>query len=55
MSLRRQRRLAKYERELLKCGDELNGLGRFVKAQIVAFRKILKKYKVGSGAVHHAN
>jgi hypothetical protein len=46
MSLRRQRQFAKYERELLRCGDDLQALGRFVNAQLMAFRKITKKYKV---------
>jgi hypothetical protein len=46
MSLKRQRRFAKYERELLRCGEEILALSRFSNAQVVAFRKILKKYKV---------
>lgn len=46
LSLKRQRRFAKYERELLRCGEELLALSRFANAQVVAFRKILKKYKV---------
>lgn len=46
ISLKRQRRFAKYERELLRCGEEIHGLSRFANAQVVAFRKILKKYKV---------
>lgn len=46
LSLKRQRRFAKYERELLRCGKELQALSRFTSAQIIAFRKILKKYKV---------
>lgn len=45
-ALKRQRRLAKYERELRRCEDDVHALERFAKAQIVAFRKILKKYKV---------
>lgn len=44
--LKRQRRVAKYERELLRVGDDIQALSRFASAQIVAFRKIVKKYKV---------
>jgi hypothetical protein len=46
MTLKRQRKLVKYEREVIRCGDEIQALQRFVNAQVVAFRKILKKYKV---------
>ncbi|KAG5999495.1 hypothetical protein E4U43_002044 [Claviceps pusilla] len=46
LSFKRQRRFAKYERELLRCGEETLALSRFANAQITAFRKILKKYKV---------
>lgn len=45
-SLKRQRRFAKYERELLDCGKDIHALSRFCRAQVTAFRKILKKYKV---------
>lgn len=45
-SIRYQRRFAKYERELLRCGGDTQALTRFVGAQGVAFRKIIKKYKV---------
>lgn len=48
--LRRQRRIAKYERELLRVGDEIQALIRFAHAQIVAFRKIVKKYKKWTGS-----
>ncbi|KAK8920877.1 hypothetical protein H634G_08776 [Metarhizium anisopliae BRIP 53293] len=51
ISLKRQRRFAKYERELLRCGEEIHGLSRFANAQVVAFRKILKKYKKWTGSV----
>ncbi|KAG5924421.1 hypothetical protein E4U42_004649 [Claviceps africana] len=51
LSLRRQRRFAKYERELLRCGEEILALSRFADAQITAFRKILKKYKKWTGSV----
>ncbi len=52
--MKRQRRFAKYERELLDCGDDMYALERFSKAQVTAFRKILKKYKkwTGSTALH---
>ncbi|KAK4229339.1 SPX domain-containing protein [Podospora fimiseda] len=49
-SLKRQRRFAKYEHELLRCGDDIRNLQRFVNAQIVAFRKILKKYRKWTGS-----
>lgn len=44
--LKRQRRVARYERELFQVGDEIQALSRFAQAQVVAFRKIIKKYKV---------
>lgn len=50
--MKRQRRFAKYERELLNCGDDIYALERFCKAQVTAFRKILKKYKVCT-TLHH--
>ncbi|KAK4089736.1 hypothetical protein PCL_05957 [Purpureocillium lilacinum] len=49
-SLKRQRRFAKYERELMRCGDDIQALSRFANAQIVAFRKILKKYRKWTGS-----
>ncbi|OAA42150.1 spx [Metarhizium rileyi] len=48
--LKRQRRFAKFERELLRCGEEIHALSRFANAQRVAFRKILKKYKKWTGS-----
>ncbi|KAI8267782.1 hypothetical protein K4K58_007165 [Colletotrichum sp. SAR11_239] len=45
VSLKRHRRFAKYERDLLRCGEDILALARFINAQIVAFRKITKKYK----------
>lgn len=45
-SLKEQRRFAKYERELLQCGDDIHHISRFANAQVIAFRKIVKKYKV---------
>ncbi len=47
-AFKRQRRFAKCERSVLQLHDEIKDLSRFVNAQIVAFRKILKKYKVSS-------
>ncbi|KAF7549945.1 hypothetical protein G7046_g8173 [Stylonectria norvegica] len=47
-SLKYQRRFAKYERELLRCGGDIQALSRFANAQVIAFRKIVKKYKVCS-------
>lgn len=46
MSRKRQRRFMRFEREALKCGDDVQDLQRFVNAQVMAFRKILKKYRV---------
>ena len=46
MLLRKHRKFVKYEKELLRLGDDINALQRFASAQVVAFRKILKKYKV---------
>lgn len=45
-SLKHHRKFAKYERDLLRCGDDIQNLIRFSNTQSVAFRKILKKYKV---------
>lgn len=45
-SLKRQRKFSKYERDLLRCEEEILALSRFIKAQAEAFRKITKKYKV---------
>ncbi|KAM3468983.1 hypothetical protein MY8738_010184 [Beauveria namnaoensis] len=50
LAMKRQRRFAKYERELLNCGDDIYALERFCKAQVTAFRKILKKYKKWTGS-----
>lgn len=50
MSLKRQRIFTKYEQDLLQCGDDIRSLRRFVNAQIVAFRKILKKYRKWTGS-----
>ncbi|GJC89139.1 SPX domain-containing protein [Colletotrichum tofieldiae] len=50
VSLKRHRRFAKYERDLLRCGEETLALARFINAQITAFRKITKKYKKWTGS-----
>ncbi|CAI6100128.1 unnamed protein product [Clonostachys chloroleuca] len=49
-SIKYHRRLIKYERELYQCGDDIHALSRFGNAQIVAFRKIIKKYKKWTGS-----
>ncbi|KAJ4302569.1 hypothetical protein N0V88_002719 [Collariella sp. IMI 366227] len=50
VSIKRQQRFAKYEEMLLQCGDDIKSLQRFVNAQNVAFRKILKKYRKWTGS-----
>ncbi|KAK4142081.1 SPX domain-containing protein [Dichotomopilus funicola] len=50
MPFKRQQRFAKYEQILLRCGDDIQSLQRFISAQAVAFRKILKKYKKWTGS-----
>ncbi|RYP74102.1 hypothetical protein DL770_007662 [Monosporascus sp. CRB-9-2] len=45
LTVKRQRRFAKYRQQLDECGNDIRALSRFVEAQIEAFRKILKKYK----------
>ncbi|KAK4447892.1 hypothetical protein QBC34DRAFT_449825 [Podospora aff. communis PSN243] len=50
MSLKRQQRFAKHENNLLQCRDDIQSLQRFVSAQVVAFRKILKKYRKWTGS-----
>ncbi|KAJ4423547.1 hypothetical protein N0V82_001713 [Gnomoniopsis sp. IMI 355080] len=42
---KRQRKFTRLEREVLQCGDDIQHLERFVNAQAIAFRKILKKYR----------
>ncbi|KAF5673306.1 hypothetical protein FHETE_3430 [Fusarium heterosporum] len=49
-AIKHQRRFAKYERELIRCGSDIHALERFVNAQTVAFRKIVKKYKKWTGS-----
>ncbi|KAI1637018.1 hypothetical protein F4809DRAFT_640947 [Biscogniauxia mediterranea] len=50
MSVKRQRRFAKYQWQVDECGRDIQALVRFVNAQIIAFRKILKKYKKWTGS-----
>ncbi|KAH8887741.1 SPX-domain-containing protein [Thozetella sp. PMI_491] len=50
VSPKRQRKFSKYETELLHCGDDIQALKRFINAQVVAFRKILKKYRKWTGS-----
>ena len=45
-TLKCQRKLVKYQGDVLRCGDDIHALSRFTNAQAEAFRKILKKYKV---------
>jgi heme/copper-type cytochrome/quinol oxidase subunit 4 len=49
-SPRIQRRYQKYRRDLEQCNDDIDALNRFVKAQVVGFRKILKKYRKWTGS-----
>ncbi|KAK4126705.1 SPX-domain-containing protein [Parathielavia appendiculata] len=50
ISLKKRQRFAKYEQTLLQCGNDIKSLERFVNAQVVAFRKILKKYRKWTGS-----
>ncbi|KAG8168487.1 hypothetical protein KVR01_001236 [Diaporthe batatas] len=47
---KRQRRFIRLERDVLKCGNDIQDLRRFVSAQSIAFRKILKKYRKWTGS-----
>ncbi|KAK9782781.1 putative SPX domain-containing protein [Seiridium cardinale] len=47
---KRQRKFAKFQRQVVECGDDIRDLRRFVRAQNEAFRKILKKYKKWTGS-----
>ena len=48
--IRRLERLSKAETEVLKAGDEVQSLARFVGAQRLAFIKLLKKYRKWTGS-----
>ncbi|KAI0967357.1 hypothetical protein F4678DRAFT_465603 [Xylaria arbuscula] len=50
LSTKRKRRFIKYHTQAEECGQDIKALGRFVDAQITAFRKILKKYKKWTGS-----
>ncbi|KAI0386846.1 hypothetical protein F5Y04DRAFT_242503 [Hypomontagnella monticulosa] len=50
VSPKRQRRFAKYALQIDECGDDIKALTRFVNAQVIAFRKILKKYRKWTGS-----
>ncbi|KAI1481163.1 hypothetical protein F4774DRAFT_59300 [Daldinia eschscholtzii] len=50
MSPKRQRRFAKYALQIDECDDDIKALSRFVNAQVIAFRKILKKYRKWTGS-----
>ena len=54
ISVRRLERFSKAEGEVLKAGEEIQSLARFVGAQRLAFVKLLKKYKkwTGSASLH---
>lgn len=51
VSPKRQRRLAKYALQVDECEDDIRALRRFVSAQVIAFRKILKKYRKWTGSI----
>ncbi|EXK23758.1 hypothetical protein FOMG_19481 [Fusarium oxysporum f. sp. melonis 26406] len=44
-AIKHQRRFTKYEWELVRCGGDIQALERFIKTQIIAFRKITKKFE----------
>ncbi|GAB7364895.1 hypothetical protein MBLNU230_g5686t1 [Neophaeotheca triangularis] len=48
--VKRLERYGKLENDLLKAGDEIKSLARFISAQRTGFRKLLKKYKKWSGS-----
>ncbi|KAJ1326535.1 xenotropic and polytropic retrovirus receptor 1 [Microdochium nivale] len=48
--IKRRRKFAKYSMQATECGDDIRTLIRFVDAQTVAFRKILKKYRKWTGS-----
>ncbi|KAI1778101.1 hypothetical protein F4818DRAFT_456077 [Hypoxylon cercidicola] len=50
VSPKRQRRLAKYALQIDECEDDIKALRRFASAQVIAFRKILKKYRKWTGS-----
>ena len=50
ISVRRVEKYSKTEEEVLKVGEEIQLLARFVGAQRLAFQKLLKKYKKWTGS-----
>ncbi|KAL7622806.1 hypothetical protein AAE478_006485 [Parahypoxylon ruwenzoriense] len=50
VSAKRQRRLAKYALHIDECEQDITALSRFVNAQVIAFHKILKKYRKWTGS-----
>ncbi|PNP57331.1 hypothetical protein FNYG_15224 [Fusarium nygamai] len=50
-AIKHQRRFTKYERELVRCGSDIQALERFIKAQTIAFRKITKKFEKWTGSI----
>ncbi|MCJ1313246.1 hypothetical protein MMC25_006923 [Agyrium rufum] len=50
MPVRRLERYSRIESEVLKTGDEIQSLSRFVAAQRLGFHKLLKKYKKWTGS-----
>ncbi|EXK76087.1 hypothetical protein FOQG_19153 [Fusarium oxysporum f. sp. raphani 54005] len=50
-AIKHQRRFTRYERELVRCGSDIQALERFIKAQTIAFRKITKKFKKWTGSI----
>ncbi|KAI9773807.1 MAG: hypothetical protein M1840_006032 [Geoglossum simile] len=50
ISVRRLEKFSKAEEEVLKAGEEIQSLSRFVGAQRLAFQKLLKKYKKWTGS-----
>lgn len=43
---RRQEKFSKAESQILRCGEDIQSLEKFIELQRTGFRKILKKYKV---------
>ncbi|KAF3760740.1 hypothetical protein M406DRAFT_93571 [Cryphonectria parasitica EP155] len=49
-SRKRHRKFTRLGRQVLDCGEDIQHLERFVGAQTIAFRKLLKKYKKWTGS-----
>lgn len=45
---RRQEKFSKAESQILRCGEDIQSLDKFIELQRTGFRKILKKYKVST-------